>query len=142
MASAPYDEYYEDEDDVANPGRERRVGRIVIAILVVVLLLAAFVRMDAAAYAQGQVVVSDQRKAVQHREGGVVTAINVREGQRVSAGDILIEMAAPDLRAQERALTSDYLINLAQRSRLLALQRQSPRHPGQECPGIPRRPSQ
>ena len=39
---------------------------------------------------------------------------------RVPAGSVLIEMAAPDLRASERALTSDYLTLLAQRSRLMA----------------------
>ena len=120
MASAPYDEYYEDEDDVANPGRERRVGRIVIAILVVGLLLAAFVRMDAAAYAQGQVVVSDQRKAVQHREGGVVGALYVREGQRVREGEVLLRLAAADVEAQERALAVQVTRLLARRSRLEA----------------------
>ena len=50
--------------------------------------------------AQGVIAVSGNRQSVQHREGGVVTAINVREGQSVNAGDILIEMAAPDLRAR------------------------------------------
>jgi HlyD family secretion protein len=66
------------------------------------------------------IAISGNRQTVQHREGGVVTAINIREGQRVNAGDVLIEMAAPDLKAQERALTSDYLTNLAQRARLMA----------------------
>ena len=70
--------------------------------------------------AQGMIAVSGNRQSVQHREGGVVTAIHVREGQRVKAGDVLVEMAAPDLRAQERALTSDYLTHLAQRARLMA----------------------
>jgi len=38
----------------------------------------------------------------------------------VRAGDVLIELSAPELRASERALTSDYLTLLAQRARLLA----------------------
>jgi HlyD family secretion protein len=66
------------------------------------------------------VAVSGNRQSVQHREGGVVTAIHVREGQMVEAGQLLVEMAAPDVRATERALTSDYLILLAQRARLMA----------------------
>src|SRR5207248_552833 len=53
-------------------------------------------------------------------EGGVVTAINVREGQHVHAGDVVVELAAPELKASERALTSDYLTLLAERARLLA----------------------
>src|SRR4029078_2298227 len=52
--------------------------------------------------------------------GGVITAIHVREGQHVRAGEVLIELSAPELRASERALTSDYLTLLAQRARLLA----------------------
>jgi HlyD family secretion protein len=50
----------------------------------------------------------------------VVNAINVREGQHVRAGQVLIELSAPELKAAERALTSDYLTLLAQRARLLA----------------------
>ena len=33
---------------------------------------------------------------------------------------VLIELSAPELKASERALTSDYLTLLAQRARLLA----------------------
>lgn len=119
MASAAQD-YMDEVDDVAAPDRERRVGRIVIAILVAGLLLAAFVRMDAAAYAQGQVVVSGQRKAVQHREGGVVGALYVREGQRVREGEVLMRLAAADVEAQERGLAVQVTRLLARRSRLEA----------------------
>ena len=42
------------------------------------------------------------------------------KARRVNAGQVLVEMAAPDLRAAERALTSDYLTLLAQRARLVA----------------------
>lgn len=104
-----------------DPRRDIRIGTAIVVFFFVILLgWAAFAPLDAAVPAQGVIAVSGNRQSVQHREGGVVTAINVREGQRVHAGDILIEMAAPDLRAQERALTSDYLTNLAQRARLMA----------------------
>jgi HlyD family secretion protein len=104
-----------------DPSGDIRSGGI-IALLFFGLLLgfAAFVPLDAGVHASGQVAVSGNRQAVQHREGGVVTAIHAREGQRVTAGQVLVEMAAPDLRAMERALTSDYLALLAQRARLLA----------------------
>lgn len=120
MASAPYDEFANEDEDVARPDRERRVGRIVIAVLVLGLVLAAFVRMDAAAYATGQVVVSGQRKAVQHREGGVVGAIYVREGQRVREGEVIMRLAAADVEAQERGLAVQVTRLLARRSRLEA----------------------
>lgn len=118
---APIVEPYSPDAPVDDPKRDIRIGTAIVVFFFVILLgWAALAPLDAAVPAQGVIAVSGNRQAVQHREGGVVTAINVREGQRVNAGDVLIEMAAPDLRAQERALTSDYLINLAQRSRLMA----------------------
>ena len=118
---APIVEPYSPDAPVDDPKRDIRIGAgIVIFFFVILLGWAALAPLDAAVPAQGVIAVSGNRQSVQHREGGVVTAINVREGQRVNAGDILVEMAAPDIRAQERALTSDYLINLAQRARLMA----------------------
>ncbi|WNK01164.1 HlyD family type I secretion periplasmic adaptor subunit [Thalassospiraceae bacterium LMO-JJ14] len=49
-------------------------------------------RLDVVATAQGEVVPSTQVKSVQHLEGGIVRAILVREGQRVGAGEPLIEL--------------------------------------------------
>ena len=85
---------------VDDPQRDLRFGGIVAFVFFVVLLgWAAFVPLDAGVHAQGYVAVSGNRQAVQHRDGGVVTAIHVREGERVRAGQLLVEMAAPDLRA-------------------------------------------
>jgi HlyD family type I secretion membrane fusion protein len=104
-----------------DPEREIRLGTT-IAILFFVLFLgwAAFMPLDAGVHATGTIAVAGNRQSVQHRDGGVVTAIHVREGQHVRAGDVLIELSAPELKASERALTSDYLTLLAQRARLLA----------------------
>ena len=104
-----------------DPQREIRTGISVAAGFFVLFLgWAAFVPLDAGVSAPGVIAVSGNRQAVQQKDGGVVTAIHVREGQHVTKGEVLIELAAPDLRAAERALTSDYLLALAQRSRLLA----------------------
>ena len=109
------------EASAGDPSREIRLGTT-IAVLFFVLFLgwAAFMPLDAGVHAVGQIAVSGNRQSVQHRDGGVITAIHVREGQHVRAGDVLIELAAPELKASERALTSDYLTLLAQRARLLA----------------------
>ena len=107
----------------ADPGREIRAG-LVIAGLFFVLFLgwAAFARLDAAAYAPGTLIVSGQRQSVQHRDGGVVGAILVRDGQRVTRGQVLVRLAAAEVRAQERALASRAIRLLAQRARLEAEQ--------------------
>jgi len=109
------------EASAGDPSREIRLGTT-IAVLFFVLFLgwAAFMPLDAGVHAAGQIAVAGNRQSVQHRDGGVVTAIHVREGQHVSAGNVLIELSAPELRASERALTSDYLTLLVQRARLMA----------------------
>ena len=107
--------------EAGDPRREIRLGTIIaVAFFVVFLGWAAFVPLDAGVHASGQIAVAGNRQAVQHKDGGVVTAIHVREGQHVKAGDVLVELSAPELKAAERSLTSDYLTLLAQRARLLA----------------------
>lgn len=105
------------------PDREIRLG-VIIALVFFVLFLgwASFARLDSAAYAPGKLTVSGQRQAVQHRDGGVVSAIFVKEGQKVAKGQPLLELAAAEVRAQERALASQVIDLKAQRARLQAEQ--------------------
>src|SRR3954463_8049080 len=104
-----------------DPDREIRLGATIgVAFFVLFLGWAAFMPLDAGVHAAGTIAVAGNRQSVQHRDGGVVTAIHVREGQHVRAGQVLIELSAPELKASERALTSDYLTLLAQRARLMA----------------------
>jgi HlyD family secretion protein len=83
---------------------------------------AAFARMDAATNASGVVVVSGHRQAVQSRDGGVVSALKVKEGDHVTAGQVLVEFAPAEAIAQERALTERVLGLKAQIARLEAEQ--------------------
>ncbi|MCL6699818.1 HlyD family type I secretion periplasmic adaptor subunit [Sphingomonas sp. NSE70-1] len=107
----------------ANPNRDIRVGLIIAAIFFVGLLgWAAVARLDAAAIAPGKLVVSGQRQTVQHRDGGVVAEVLVKEGQHVRQGDVLVRLAAADVEAQERALAGQSISLLAQRARLQAEQ--------------------
>ncbi|MCL6698605.1 HlyD family type I secretion periplasmic adaptor subunit [Sphingomonas sp. NSE70-1] len=101
--------------------REIRFGIIVAALFFLVFLgWAAFARLDSAAYANGQLVVSGQRQSVQHRDGGVVAKIEVVEGQQVRKGDTLVELAGAEVRAQERAFAAQVVNLQAQRARLNA----------------------
>jgi len=107
--------------EAGNPRREIRLGMAIAGVFFILFLgWAAFIPLDAGVHATGAIAVAGNRQTVQHRDGGVVTGIRVREGQHVKAGDILVELSAPELKASERALTSDYLTLLAQRARLLA----------------------
>lgn len=111
------------EPRLDDPKRDIRVGTaIAFAFFVVLLGWAALTPLDAAVRANGFISVLGNRQAVQHPTGGVVTALHVREGQVVRKGDVLVELSAPETRAAERAVTSDYFMLLAQRERLLAEQ--------------------
>lgn len=104
---------------IDDPRRELRIGAVVAAFFFVLFLgWAAFTPMDAAAYAPGQLQVSGQRQSVQHRDGGIVAAIHVREGQKVRAGDVLIELSGGEVRAQESAFAAQMINLFVQRARL------------------------
>jgi HlyD family secretion protein len=106
-----------------DPRKELRIGAAVaFAFFVIFLGWAAFAPLDAAAFANGQLQVSGQRQSVQHREGGIVSAIRVKEGQKVRAGEVLIELAGGEVRAQENAMASQMVNLLLQRARLEAEQ--------------------
>ena len=113
--------------DIANPDADIRIGLIVAGLFFVLFLgWAMFARLDAAAYANGSLSPAGQRQSVQHKEGGVVGEILVQEGQRVQRGQLLINLAAADVRAQEHALASQAIRLLAQRARLRAEQSGAP----------------
>jgi HlyD family secretion protein len=124
--------------DTDDPKHDIRIGTIVAFVFFIVLLgWAAFIPLDAAVRAPGNISVLGNRQSVQHPEGGVVTAIHVTEGQRVRAGQLLVELAAPDAKAAERAVTSDYFALLAQKARINAERSGLPLQTPPEFLGLP-----
>ncbi|WP_206185539.1 HlyD family type I secretion periplasmic adaptor subunit [Sphingosinicella sp. CPCC 101087] len=110
-----------DEGGGDAPRRELKIGGAIAAFFFIGLLgCAAFLPMDAGAFAEGVVAVSGNRQAVQHRDGGIVTELHVREGQMVRQGDVLLTISASEIIATERGLTGEMIALQAQRARLLA----------------------
>jgi HlyD family secretion protein len=104
-----------------NPRQELRVGGAIAgAFFIGFLGWAAITPLDAGAYASGFIAVSGNRQAVQVRDGGVISAIHVTEGQTVAKGQVLVEISAGELRAAERATAGEVYTLLAQRARLTA----------------------
>ncbi|WP_420471584.1 HlyD family type I secretion periplasmic adaptor subunit, partial [Brevundimonas sp. FT23042] len=95
-------------------------GGIIVAFFIIFLGWAAFAPLDAGAFARGQISVSGNRQAVQHREGGVVSALHVREGDTVQRGQVLLTLSSGELRATERGVAGQVYALLAQRARLVA----------------------
>ena len=73
-----------------------------LAVLVAALAWAATAKVAITATAQGKIAPLGRVQVVAHAEGGAVRALNVRAGQHVKAGDVLIELdpttAAADLK--------------------------------------------
>ena len=104
-----------------NPRRELVVGGAIIVLFFVIFLgWAALAPLDAGAYAQGQIAISGNRQAVQHREGGVVSALLVAEGDTVRSGQVLLQLSSGELKAIERGVSSQFFALIAQRARLIA----------------------
>jgi len=100
---------------------EVRAGLIILAVFFLGFGgWATFAPLDAAVVAPGVVVVSGNRQTVQHREGGIVSRLLVEEGDHVARGEVLIELDAPEVVAQERALQSQVVDLQMQRARLTA----------------------
>lgn len=101
--------------------REGKSGLLVIGIFFGVFgLWAAFAPLDAGVVATGEVKVSGNRQVVQHRDGGMVSRVAVREGDHVNAGQLLVELSDVELIARENALASQAIELEASRQRLLA----------------------
>jgi len=76
--------------------------------------------ISGAIIAPGRIEVDQNRQVVQHPDGGVVAAIEVDEGDRVEAGDVLIRLDETAL-ASQLAITENELFEImARRGRLEA----------------------
>jgi hemolysin D len=79
----------------------RAVAATVIAVFCFGLLWAALGHIDIVASASGKIIPSGGIKVIQPFETGIVRAIHVSDGQRVNAGDVLIELD-PSINESER----------------------------------------
>lgn len=64
----------------------------ICAVFAIALIWAAFGKVDEVAVAPGKIIASGRTKVIQPFEIGTVRAIHVQEGDRVKAGDVLIEL--------------------------------------------------
>lgn len=76
--------------------------------------------LSSAVVAPGIVTLENQRKTVQHLEGGIIGRILVREGSRVSRDEVLIELRDVTIKSTVDRLKSQYYEALAGAARLAA----------------------
>jgi membrane fusion protein, type I secretion system len=66
--------------------------------------------LHGAVVANGFVRVEGNRKSIQHLDGGIVKELNVKEGDRVNAGDVLIVLDDSQARAEYNVLSQQFLV--------------------------------
>nr|WP_232511917.1 HlyD family type I secretion periplasmic adaptor subunit [Herbaspirillum sp. meg3] len=77
--------------------RPRLFILITIGVLLCLLVWSWFAKIDMVVRGAGRIVASEHNQVIQHLEGGIVSAILVREGAAVKKGQTLISIA--DVRA-------------------------------------------
>lgn len=110
------------------PISDHRARRVGIAIVLVAFGIfggwAMLANLAVAVVATGTVSVESFKKTVQHLEGGIVSQINVDDGDHVDAGDVLMVLDATRARSQYAIARTGWFIASAQEARLMAEQQQ------------------
>ena len=81
---------------------------------------AATAQLTGAVIAQGSVTVDQNLKSIQHRDGGIVSEITVREGDFVDAGQVLIRLEDAQTKAELSIVHSQLVEMAVRKARLLA----------------------
>ncbi len=114
---------FSNEHDAEDAAFARRAALGVGLILVLVLGLGGWgcnVQSRGAVIAAGHVTVDTSVKKIQHPTGGVVGAIDVKNGDRVAAGDLLIRLDDTQTRANLGIVKAELVEMLGRRARLAA----------------------
>lgn len=93
----------------------------IIAFAVIALLWACIGEIDVVATATGKIVPSGKSKVIQPSEVAVVKAIHVYDGQRVKAGELLVELDTQITGADVQRLKNDLLAAQVDSARAAAL---------------------
>ncbi|HOY87892.1 MAG TPA: HlyD family type I secretion periplasmic adaptor subunit [Methylotenera sp.] len=108
-------------DQYANNKAPNRLGLFVLLFgLVGFLLWAGFAPLDEGVPTEAVVNVASNHKVVQHLSGGIVKTLNVKEGQEVKAGNVLLTLDDAVIKARYEESKQKYMGIRAQESRLIA----------------------
>jgi adhesin transport system membrane fusion protein len=108
------------------PLRARYLLRTIMIIVLALLVWAAFATVDEVTRGSGKVIPVRQIQVVQAVDGGVISAILVREGQHVEAGQSLFLIDKTRFVSSLRENRVGYLALLAKAARLRALAENTP----------------
>ncbi|MGI4753209.1 MAG: HlyD family type I secretion periplasmic adaptor subunit [Janthinobacterium lividum] len=111
-----------DRNNVAQAARSPILFGIYVIIFLVLIggIWMAVAPLDSGAVAVGILMPSTNKKTIQHNEGGIIKAIYVKQGDKVKAGDKLIELEETRIKSDHEITLSQYRTALATENRLIA----------------------
>lgn len=83
----------------------RRLAYALMALFVIAVLWAFFGKIDIVATAPGRIIVSDRTKVIQPLEASVVRKVLVKDGDKVLAGQVLVELDATAANADKASVS-------------------------------------
>lgn len=107
-----------DKDTPEVSARKRRRNWLIGGSIGVLAVVALGWPMETVVVSSGRVIPSDRVKSIQHLEGGIVRAVMVKEGQKVQAGQSLVEIDLGGTGLNLEELTARHAATQATRVRL------------------------
>ncbi|MGV2981682.1 HlyD family type I secretion periplasmic adaptor subunit [Camelimonas sp. ID_303_24] len=101
-------------------------AHVIAGVTLTMLLVAGFggwaisANLNGAVVGQGAVKVDQNLKEVQHRDGGIIRSIAIRQGDQVSEGQVLFRLDDVQTRAELSIIRAQLAENLARGARLAA----------------------
>ena len=108
-------------EEAAPPVYWQSTVKLIAYSLVVFIVWAMFAKLDVVATAPGQVIPIQGVKIIQHVDGGRIAAIEVRDGQEVKQGEVLMRLNDTEASAEYQTLSAKYWSLFARVERLRAL---------------------
>jgi HlyD family secretion protein len=96
----------------------RVVLYLVLGLFAILLAWSVFGKLDIVASAEGKLVPQTYVKIVQPADAGIVQDILVKEGERVSAGQVLMRMDAKDAMADQKTVQTELTMRSLQLRRI------------------------
>ncbi|MHB1218010.1 MAG: HlyD family type I secretion periplasmic adaptor subunit [Alphaproteobacteria bacterium] len=123
LPRAEFADFLPEIEAVAEREHSPLARTMVIALSImfaVALAWAAIAEVDRVASAESQVRPFGRVKVINHPDGGIVTTLNVHEGQMVHEGDVLIEIDPAVIEQELAKANAEYLTRSAEVARLTA----------------------
>ena len=114
-------EHVKELNDAIKPAVKFGLGAVGFGFLFFVVW-GGLAPLDQAAIAQGVVTVAGSNKTIQHKEGGIIASIDVKDGDHVKENQVLMVLNDTETKASMQIITSQLNFASAIQSRLRAQQ--------------------